>query len=122
MQVQVKYPVLLQQFFNIWCVKIYVPNGQRKYFYIFDSTLNQRNIYKIETFKISYTICAFFLFKGKGNLNVMFFTLTVITVVSFTKTDNLNKKILYFRDIERKEYPPCYRRFSLKKGNLLLNF
>lgn len=28
----------------------------------------------------------------------MFFTLTVITVVSFVKTDNLIKKILYFRD------------------------
>lgn len=35
----------------------------------------------------------------------MFFTLTVIAVVSFMKTDNLIKDIPYFRDIEGKRKP-----------------
>lgn len=35
----------------------------------------------------------------------MFFGLTVITAVSFVKTDNLIKKILYFRDTEGKKIP-----------------
>lgn len=95
-------------------MKIHVFNGWRRQFYIFDSALKQKNIYEIERFKISYTICVFFPFNCKCYLNVTFFTLTVFTAGSFRKTDNLIKKILYFRDIKRKEYPPCYRRFFLK--------